>query len=376
MQKKVLILGGYGNTGFLIARLLLQETDVRLIIAGRSLSRAQRAVDELNREFHTDRTTSKQVDAADTNSLEAAFEGVNIVVVASSTIDYVRNVSCATLEAGADYLDVQLSSPAKLDALKCLQEKIEKKGRCFITDGGFHPGVPAAMVRYAATKFDTLEVASISAAFQLNWKELQFSESTTSEFVDELKNFNPLVLKNKKWIKMSMKELPKFDFGKRFGEQYCTPMFLEELRSLPNAIPSLNETGFHIAGFNWMTDYIIMPIAFSAFKIFRKKAAGPMGKLFSWGLRNFSKPPFGAILQLEAKGLKDKQDSFMHMRLNHDDAYVLTAVPVVACLLQYLNGVIRSPGLWFQANLVEPTQFFRDMERLGVGIVVNSKKFQ
>jgi saccharopine dehydrogenase (NAD+, L-lysine-forming) len=43
MQKKVLILGGYGNTGFLIAKLRLQESDVQLVIAGRNLSRAQQA---------------------------------------------------------------------------------------------------------------------------------------------------------------------------------------------------------------------------------------------------------------------------------------------------------------------------------------------
>ncbi|MDK1029872.1 MAG: hypothetical protein QGD96_11180 [Anaerolineae bacterium] len=55
------------------------------------------------------------------------------------------------------------------------------------------------------------------------------------------------------------------------------------------------------------------------------------------------------------------------------DAYVLTAVPVVACLLQYLNGNIRRAGLWFQANLVEPKQFFDDIERLGVGINVQFK---
>jgi hypothetical protein len=373
MQKKVLILGGYGNTGFLIAKLLLQESDVQLVIAGRTLSRAQQTVDDLNCEFHINRVSSKQVDAADTNSLKAAFEDVNIVIVASSTIDYARNVADLALEAGADYLDVQLSSPAKLAVLNSLREKIERKGRCFITDGGFHPGVPAAMVRYAVAKFDALEVANISAAFQLNWKELQFSESTICEFIDEFKNFNPLVLKNKKWVKMRMKEFPKFDFDDLFGERYCSPMFLEELRSLPKAIPSLNETGFYIAGFNWMTDYIIMPLAFAALKIFREKAKGPMGKFFSWGLRSFSKPPFGAILQLEATGLKDKKNSFMHVRLTHNDAYVLTAVPVVACLLQYLNGSIRSPGLWFQANLVEPTQFFRDMERLGVSVSIQIK---
>jgi hypothetical protein len=375
MQRRVLILGGYGNTGFLIARLLLQETDALLILAGRSIDKAKRAADDLNHEFNTNRVSGKQADAADMKSLESACKNVAIIIVASSTIEHTANVSNIALKLGADYLDIQLSSPEKLAVLNLLQKKIEKKGRCFITDGGFHPGVPAAMVRYAAMKFDTLEVANISACFQLNWKNLQFSESTISEFIDELKNFNPLVLKNGKWIKMSMKNIPSFDFGEPFGKRYCPPMFLEELRSLPNIIPSLKETGFYIAGFNWVTDYIILPIALITFKMFQGRAKRPVGKFLSWGLRNFSKPPYRTILQMKATGIKDKQDRYMRMRLSHEDGYVLTAVPVVACLLQYINGNLRDPGLWFQANSVDPEQFFQDIERLGVKIDIQFNTF-
>ncbi|KAI9134655.1 saccharopine dehydrogenase NADP-binding domain-containing protein [Acaryochloris sp. CCMEE 5410] len=368
METKIIILGGYGNTGLLIARLLLQESNLKLILAGRDLSRAQRSAADLNHEFHTDRVSSQQVDAADPKSLAVAFAGVNLVVVASSTMAYTHNLVRTALDTVIDYLDLQLSSPTKLAVLNASREEIAKKGRCFMTDGGFHPGVPAAMVRYAATQLDALEVANVSAAFQLDWQTLLFSESTTFELVDEMMNFNSTILKNREWVEMKMNKFPKFNFGERFGERYCLPMYLEELKSLPDSIPSLSETGFYISGFNWMTDYIIIPINLAVLRVFKEKAKTLMKTLFVWSLRNFSKPPFGAVIQLEGQGLQAGQNRSIQMRLAHDDAYVLTAIPVVACLLQYLNGSVRHPGLWFQANLVEPKQFFKDINRLGVKV--------
>jgi hypothetical protein len=46
------------------------------------------------------------------------------------------------------------------------------------------------------------------------------------------------------------------------------------------------------------------------------------------------------------------------------------AVPVVACLLQYMNGTINKPGLCFQATVVEPKRFLDDMKRMGLGVTV------
>ena len=40
------------------------------------------------------------------------------------------------------------------------------------------------------------------------------------------------------------------------------PNFFEELRDIPNLIPSIKDTGFYISGSNWFTDLIITPIVF------------------------------------------------------------------------------------------------------------------
>ena len=44
-------------------------------------------------------------------------------------------------------MDPQYST-RKLDVLRGLEASIETAGRCFVTDPGFHPGLPAVLVRY------------------------------------------------------------------------------------------------------------------------------------------------------------------------------------------------------------------------------------
>ncbi|MEW6698667.1 MAG: hypothetical protein ACOY9Y_08880 [Bacillota bacterium] len=54
-NRTFLMLGGYGTTGRLLARLLLQETDVRLVLAGRGAEKAEGAALEFNRLFEGNR---------------------------------------------------------------------------------------------------------------------------------------------------------------------------------------------------------------------------------------------------------------------------------------------------------------------------------
>ena len=192
MMKKnpVLILGGYGNAGLEIARLLASQSRCRMILAGRNGDRARNAAAQLNAESKTTCISGLEVDAASRSSLLKAFQGVDIVLVAAATIAYTRTVAEAALKAGIDYFDIQISTPAKRLALEALRERIIQAGRCFITDGGFRPGIPAAMVRYAAGQIAGLESAPVASVFQVDWKERHLAAPTTVEFVDELKHFD------------------------------------------------------------------------------------------------------------------------------------------------------------------------------------------
>ena len=99
-----------------------------------------------------------------------------------------------------------------------------------------------------------------------------------------------------------------------------------------------------------------------------RTALKPVSRLLIWGLQAFSRPPFGVILKLQARGEKDGSLRESELSLCHPDGYVFTAVPVVACLLQYLDGCAKKPGLWMMSHLVDPGRLIHDMQRMGIEV--------
>ena len=123
INKKILIIGGYGSTGKPIAELLLQETNVDLILAGRNTAKAETLAAVLNAQNPGNRVTGAYADASKPSTLRPLFANVDMVLVASSTSAYVKKVAGETLSAGIDYLDVQVSSE-KIAVLKSMAPQI------------------------------------------------------------------------------------------------------------------------------------------------------------------------------------------------------------------------------------------------------------
>ncbi len=370
-MKTILILGGYGQTGRLLAHYLLDETDCRLVLAGRHPERGAALADALNRRATTERVTLMAADAADAAGLARAFAGVDLVLVASSTAAQCETVTRAALAAGSDLLDIQYSA-AKVACLRRLAPEIARAGRCVITDGGFHPGVPAALVRYAAGRFDRLERANVGSVIAVNWAALDLGQETKEEFVAEFMDFDSRVYRDGRWQKLGWRSMVRpqtMDFGPPFGRRACVAMSLAEMDALPDLIPGLRETGFFVGGFNWFADWFVSPLVVVGLKIAPNRLRAPLSRLLFWSMSRFARPPYGTVLQLEATGQRDGAPHALTLRLAHDDGYALTAIPVVAGVRQWLAGPAR-PGRWFQAQYVAPEPFLRDMARLGVAVTL------
>jgi saccharopine dehydrogenase (NAD+, L-lysine-forming) len=251
-------------------------------------------------------------------------------------------------------------------------------------DGGYQPGLPAALVRYAALQCENLQTANLYTVVQANWKDITYSKGTMEELFRQIIDMSASgkgskVYAKGNWEKQSWWTYRKFDFGETFETRYCVPMFLEEMRELPTMIPTLGEVGQYMAGFDPVTDCCVFPLGLTTGFICPKLATKPMSKLFQWSLKTFSSPPYGSVIILDAQGMaKELENTAQNVNIRisvfHEDEYVLTAVPAVACLLQILDDSVRKPGLHYQAHIVEPKRFFADMKRMGLDVDVSVQK--
>jgi len=360
--RRILILGGYGSTGRCLSRLLIAHTTVVITVAGRDASRAQ----TLCHDLASPRAAPLQVDARDPAALRTAIAGHHLVLLAAPGADLPALVAEAALDGGADYLDV-VYPPSKLPALNALALRIDAAGLCFVTEAGFHPGLPSLLVRWAAGQCDVLETADVASLIRMRIPSGRAVPDSAVELIDNLTASPMSEFHDGAWQEIGWTRWPyrPFDFGPGLGTLQCVPLYFDELRAALAPHPELHSTRFLMAGFGAFTDWVAMPLIFVLQAVARQATRKFCADLLWWSIQHFTSPPFGTILAVRYTGLRDGRAVSGCLRLRHEDEYPFTAIPVVAFLLQWLYGVIP-PDLHYMGMAADPARLLADMGALGI----------
>lgn len=360
---KIGILGATGQAGQDIAQLLAQRDFAETVLIGRNRIKL-----EALRDRFAPTAEIRIADASNSTELHTAFADLDLAVIAVSSQKLLPGILQAAIETRTDCLDLLLCSAEKRTLLDAHADAFTAHGLTYITDGGFHPGVPAALARWAEVMCPELRDVAVFGSFGVDWSQRLIAPETMRDFVRELASMDTEILREGA-AASGWRNIKKHDFSDGRGPKDCIPMGMDEMKELPRFIPTLRNAGFFVAGFGPAIDWGIMPLTIAMHKCL-PFAEALTANFFAWGLRKFGGRDEWACLRLVGDGAH----GHIEIAVDHSDAYRMTALPVVACLQQYAEGP-RRPGLWRQALYVAPERFWRDLSSMGACIAINGARF-
>lgn len=354
---RILILGGYGRAGNEIADLLVQHTSVTVTLAGRQLAQAQASATQLNQNHHTQRVKGIAVDITQPPAVAAAFADCDLVIMAVPFRgDAAEIVLTTALEAGIDYIDINTDS-GKHAIFAQQRDRIQHSQQIFLTEAGIIPGCPSVLVRWAIENSNNLKSFTVGSLM----RDPQMPAGSVYDIMSHADK-PAEIYRDGQWQSISPLALRSIDFGSAYGNCWCIPVSLPELKALPQQIP-LHRLAVYQADVNAIADAIFL--LWQALGLNRFEQGLDWGvRLFQWANQRFTPPPYGITLILESE----------HQRLlwlHHDDVYRGTAIPVVAAVQQLLSDQIQRPWQGFMGQGVRPEPFMNSLRELGLAIQHN-----
>lgn len=356
---RIAVIGAAGGVGRLLVELLLAHTDGQLVLAGRHLERLESVAGPLRERFDPSRLSVASGDATDADSMRQAFADCQLVINATTASANATTIAGVCIELGSDYLEMNLAR-----TLEPLAEAADAAGVALIDQAGFHPGLPAPLIRWAAQRLDTLSVARVFMAMDADFRE----PSSTVELVDAVGEARGAHVRDGQWTKATYRDQQRYDFGGKFGRKQCFPLEMIELREIAAEV-GLAEAGVYASGFNWFIDNVVFPINMLAYKIRKGLMRKTLSKMLYWGARRFSPRGCSVNFVLVGTGTQAGQEREFTARIDTDDGFTFTAAPVLAALRQFDDGSARRPGLQMMGIAVDPNRLFDDLAPFGVTIV-------
>lgn len=154
---QVLVIGGYGHVGKLIARELLAKPELGVRLAGRNREKATQAAAALG-------CDAAVVDIAARDTWEPAVAEASVVVMCIDAPD--NSFAAHVLSKGKRYVDIS-ANQAVIENVESLGGLARSSGGSAIVSVGFAPGLTNLMVKKAVSQMDHAETARIGVLLGL-----------------------------------------------------------------------------------------------------------------------------------------------------------------------------------------------------------------
>jgi hypothetical protein len=156
---QIVVLGGYGAVGQVVARTLSRWYAGRVVVAGRDMSRAEALAGSTRGAVQPWR-----VDVEDDDDVQRAIEGARVVVMSVERAN--ERVARACLQRGVRYVDVSASASV-LTSISRLHDLAVERGSTAVLSVGLAPGLTNLLARQAAQLLTAARAVDITVLLGL-----------------------------------------------------------------------------------------------------------------------------------------------------------------------------------------------------------------
>lgn len=364
----ILIVGGYGIVGGVIARDLAPEYAGQVIIGGRHLDRAGQLALELG-----NGARARAIDVTQPSSIASALDGVAMIV---SCIDQPEPYLLhAAIERGLGYTDItpHLMTRRPTDAMRDLATR---SGARIVLGAGLAPGISSMLARVAVDRLGG-KIERLSSTVLLSIGDA-FGEASRSYILQEIAHEYPV------WIDGQERRVLPFaqpaavlfppPLGRRtaylfpFSDQVFFPQTFAARTALARLSLDPPWLGPALA--------VLVRLRVTALLARRRSSGGPAQRLTAWlQQRNAGRDWWGLVVEVEGPNGSVRASLAGHRQAD------ATALGAVAIARSIIDGQVPEPGIWLAEQVVPPEPFLRHLAGKGLvprfeAVLPENKKVQ
>jgi hypothetical protein len=324
--RDVIVLGGYGRVGALVAREIFETTRTRVVVAGRSVQRAEELAAR-----HGENARAAYADARDPRTLRSLLDGA-AAVVACCGADGLAALDAA-LELRIPYVGV---STLALDSRSSerLTERAWEAQVPLVVHAGAVPGLAGVASEWLVRRLpeiDTLRVVTTGP-----WLG---SETARRDVRDRDQRGRTLEYRDGSWGSAHVRSL-RWRFPGQQGVRTLRPARTPELERFPES---------------HCVDNLV----------YLEPDAGLLERGLEWAIGLPRPSQFS--LEAEAFTAADPERPALRLEITASDAPTAAAVVAVAVLRRILAGR-APPGLLTPADALNPALMLEALEKRGISI--------
>jgi saccharopine dehydrogenase (NAD+, L-lysine forming) len=355
---KILLVGGYGHVGTVLASALAGRYPGQLIIAGRHRERALALAATL-----PGGAEAVQVDIQDEASVKLAVQPASLVVNCSldQHIPTLLRAACANASA---YLDIAANAGALARMLERSTEAAQH-GTCALVGAGLDPGCTNMLAALASARAGGAHAINVALLLSLGDA---FGEAAIDYMLEALAS--PTIVEYQGWRKelYAYRERRHCEFPSPYGRKLAYQFPFPEQAFFAETLQIRQAANWYVMDSAVINTLLLASVRLGFTGLLRKKSIrGVTRRLFQL----LSRLPGGkddVCALAEAQG---PNGTWRVSLISHQESKTtaLCALPMLQALYE---GKLERPGVWLPEQVVDPTVYLHALTDLGLEVQIEA----